>query len=211
MGDMGAARMVAGVDETGRGSLAGPVYAAAVILPRYHGLKGLDDSKKLLPEAREELAPKIRRKALAWAVASASLEEIERLNILHAALLAMRRAVEALAVAPTGLRVDGIHAPAVACPVETIIGGDGKVGCIMAASILAKVERDAEMCRLHRQFPDYGFAAHKGYGTPEHLAALQRLGPSAAHRRLFAPVSQMNLLLESGVGTVFQDHAAARR
>lgn len=191
-----AAVLVAGVDETGRGALAGPVYAAAVILPRHHGLRGLDDSKKLTREAREVLAPKIRRKALGWAVASASLEEIERLNILHAALLAMRRAVEALPLAPGLLRVDGIHAPAAACPVETLIGGDGRVRCIMAASILAKVERDAEMRRLHEQFPGYGFADHKGYGTPEHLAALQRLGPCAAHRRLFAPVLQMNLALE---------------
>jgi len=179
---------IAGADEVGRGALAGPVYAAAVILPRFHGIKGLDDSKRLTPEAREALAPKIRRKALAWAVASASLEEIERLNILHASLLAMQRAVQALAVAPASLRVDGIHAPAVACPVETIIGGDAKVSSIMAASILAKVERDAEMGRLHAQFPGYGFAGNKGYGTPEHLAALQRLGPCAAHRRLFAPV-----------------------
>lgn len=188
---------IAGADEVGRGALAGPVYAAAVILPRFHGIKGMDDSKKLAPEAREELAPKIRRKAVAWAVASASLEEIERLNILHASLLAMQRAVQALAVAPASLRVDGIHAPAVACPVETIVGGDARVGSIMAASILAKVERDAEMCRLHQQFPGYGFAGNKGYGTPEHLAALQRLGPCAVHRRLFAPVSQMTLLLEA--------------
>lgn len=193
-GDPGAV-LIAGVDETGRGSLAGPVHAAAVILPRYHGLKGLDDSKKLTPEAREALVPRIRAKALAWAVASATLEEIERLNILHAALLAMQRAVEALPLRPASLRVDGIHAPAVPCPVETIIGGDAKVGSIMAASILAKVERDAEMCRLHAQFPAYGFDQHKGYGTPEHLAALQRLGPCPAHRRLFAPVLQMNLAL----------------
>jgi ribonuclease HII len=192
----GGAVLIAGVDETGRGSLAGPVYAAAVILPRYHGLQGLDDSKKLAPEAREELAPKIRRKALAWAVASASLEEIEQLNILHAALLAMRRAVEQLTVPPTRVRVDGNYPPPLSCPVETIVGGDGKVGSIMAASILAKVERDAEMRRLHEQFPDYGFASNKGYGTPGHLEALQRLGPCAIHRRLFGPVAQMSLVLE---------------
>jgi ribonuclease HII len=188
---------VAGADEVGRGALAGPVYAAAVILPRYHGIKGMDDSKKLAPEAREELAPKIRRKALAWAVASASLEEIERLNILHASMLAMRRAVEQLAVAPACVRVDGNYPPPMACRVETIVGGDGKVGTIMAASILAKVERDAEMRRLHEQFPDYGFASNKGYGTPEHLEALQRLGPCAIHRRLFGPVLQMSLVLET--------------
>lgn len=184
---------IAGADEVGRGALAGPVYAAAVILPRFHGIKGMDDSKKLTPEAREALAPRIQRKALAWAVASATLEEIERLNILHASMLAMRRAVEALAVAPARVRVDGNYAPSLGCPVQTIVGGDGKVGTIMAASILAKVERDAEMRRLHGQFPDYGFAANKGYGTPEHLEALQRLGPCAVHRRLFAPVLQMSL------------------
>lgn len=191
-----AVGLIAGVDETGRGCLAGPVYAAAVILPRYHGIKGMDDSKKLPPEVREELAPKIRRKALAWAVACASLEEIERLNILHAAMLAMRRAVDALAVKPAGARVDGNYPPKLDCPVETIVGGDGKVGSIMAASILAKVERDAEMRRLHQQFPDYNFASNKGYGTPEHLEALQRVGPCALHRRLFGPVAQMNLILE---------------
>jgi ribonuclease HII len=189
--------LVAGADEVGRGALAGPVFAAAVILPRHHGIKGMDDSKKLSPEAREELAPKIRRKALAWAVASATLEEIERLNILHASMLAMRRAVEQPAVAPAKVRVDGNYPPPMACPVETIVGGDAKVGTIMAASILAKVERDAEMRRVHEQFPDYGFASNKGYGTPEHLAALQRLGPCAMHRRLFGPVLQMNLVLEA--------------
>lgn len=194
----GGAVLIAGVDETGRGCLAGPVYAAAVILPRYHGIKGMDDSKKLPPEAREELAPRIRRKALAWAVASATLEEIERLNILHAAMLAMRRAVEQLGVQPTGARVDGNYPPPLPCPVETIVGGDGKVASIMAASILAKVERDAEMRRLHEQYPDYNFASNKGYGTPEHLAALQRIGPCAIHRKLFAPVAQLSLVLETG-------------
>lgn len=188
---------IAGADEAGRGALAGPVYAAAVILPRYHGLKGMDDSKKLTPEAREALAPKIRRKAVAWAVASATLEEIERLNILHASMLAVRRAVEALAVAPAGVRMDGNYPPPLPCPVETIVGGDARVGTIMAASILAKVERDAVMRQLHDQFPDYGFAANKGYGTPEHLEALQRLGPCAAHRRRFGPVLQMSLVLET--------------
>ena len=193
---MTEALLVAGVDETGRGCLAGPVYAAAVILPRYHGIKGMDDSKKLLPEQRETLAPKIRAKALAWAVASATLEEIERLNILHAAMLAMRRAVEQLAVKPASARVDGNYPPPLTCPVETIVGGDGKVGSIMAASILAKVERDAEMRRLHEQFPHYGFASNKGYGTKEHLDALRAHGPCAIHRKLFGPVAQMSLVLE---------------
>ena len=189
--------LIAGADEVGRGALAGPVYAAAVILPRYHGIKGMDDSKKLTPDEREALAPKIRRKALACAVAHATLEEIERLNILHAAMLAVRRAVEALGVAPASVRMDGNYPPPLACPVETIVGGDAKVGSSMAASILAKVERDAEMRRLHDQFPDYGFAANKGYGTPEHLEALQRLGPCAMHRKLFGPVLQMSLVLET--------------
>jgi len=187
----------AGVDEAGRGCLAGPVYAAAVILPQRHGIRGLDDSKKLTPLAREKLVPKIERRAIAWAIGMASLEEIDRLNILHAALLAMRRAIEALPVPPAGLKVDGIHAPPnVTCPVETIIGGDGKVRSIMAASILAKVARDAEMVRLHGTYPDYCFDANKGYGTPDHLAALQRVGPCAVHRRRFGPVAQMNLVLE---------------
>lgn len=203
MGARDDAALVAGVDETGRGCLAGPVFAAAVILPRHHGIRGMDDSKKLTRQAREELAPKIRARALAWAVASATLEEIERLNILHAALLAMSRAVAALPVAPARLRVDGIHAPQAPCPVETIVGGDAKVRSIMAASILAKVDRDAEMRRLHERFPAYGFARNKGYGTPEHLEALRAHGPCTIHRRLFAPVLQMSLALETGVGVNF--------
>lgn len=188
---MSDAVLIAGVDEAGRGCLAGPVHAAAVILPRWHGLKGLDDSKKLTPEEREELAPKIRARAVAWAVASATPEEIERLNILQAALLAMSRAVQALPVAPVSLRVDGIHAPKVPMPVATIVGGDAKVGSIMAASILAKVERDAQMREFHAQYPAYGFDQNKGYGTPGHLEALRLNGPCPIHRRLFAPVQEM--------------------
>jgi len=189
--------LTAGVDETGRGCLAGPVYAAAVILPQRHGIRGLDDSKKLSPLQREKLVPKIESRAIAWAIGTASLEEIDRLNILHAALLAMSRAVAALPTAPAGLRVDGIHAPPNApCPVETIIGGDAKVRSIMAASILAKVARDAEMVRHHAAYPDYCFAANKGYGTPDHLAAIQRIGPCALHRRRFGPIAQMSLTLE---------------
>ena len=187
---------VAGADEVGRGALAGPVYAAAVILPEHPRLRGLDDSKKLTRLQRERLVPRIEQRAVAWAIASASLEEIERLNILHASLLAIKRAVEALAQAPAALRVDGIHAPPVSCPVETLVGGDACVPAIMAASIIAKVARDAEMRRLDAEFPGYGFAGHKGYATPEHLQALQRLGPCAIHRRLFAPVAQMSLVLE---------------
>jgi ribonuclease HII len=187
--------LIAGADEAGRGALAGPVYAAAVILPRHHGIRGMDDSKKLSAGEREALAPRIRARALAWAVASATLEEIERLNILQAALLAVRRAVQALAVAPARVRMDGNVAPPLDCPVETVVGGDGRVGSIMAASILAKVERDAEMRRLHERFPAYGFGDNKGYGTPSHLAVLQRLGPCPAHRRRFGPVAQMELAL----------------
>jgi ribonuclease HII len=187
---------IAGADEVGRGALAGPVYAAAVIFPPGRKLRGLNDSKKLSAEAREELVPKIRQRAIAWAVATASLEEIERLNILHASLLAMQRAVEALAVVPALLRVDGLHTPAVTCcGVEAIVGGDAKVPAIMGASVLAKVARDAEMRRLELLHPGYGFAEHKGYATPQHLEALQRLGPCAIHRRLFEPVCQMNLPL----------------
>ncbi len=186
---------VAGADEVGRGALAGPVYAAAVIFAPGRKLRGLNDSKKLTRDAREELMPRIQARAIAWAIASADLEEIERLNILHASLLAMRRAVEALGVMPALLRVDGVHRPAVACAVETIVGGDAKVPSIMAASVLAKVARDAEMRRLDAEHPGYGFAEHKGYATPQHLEALQRMGPCAIHRRLFEPVCQMNLVL----------------
>jgi len=190
-----AAGWIAGADEVGRGALAGPVYAAAVIFAPGRKLRGLDDSKKLSAGAREELVPKIQARAIAWAIASASLEEIERLNILHASLLAMQRAVETLGAAPAMLKVDGLHAPRVACPVEAIVGGDAKVPAIMAASVLAKVARDAEMRRLDLEHPGYGFAEHKGYATPQHLEALQRLGPCAIHRRLFEPVCQMNLVL----------------
>jgi len=187
---------VAGADEVGRGALAGPVYAAAVIFPQGRRMRGLDDSKKLTAEAREGLVPRIQARAIAWAIASANLEEIERLNILRASLLAMQRAVEALGVAPALLRVDGLHTPVVACAVEAIVGGDGKVPAIMAASVLAKVARDAEMRRLDLEHPGYGFAEHKGYATPQHLQALQARGPCAIHRRGFEPVLQMNLVLE---------------
>ena len=191
---------IAGADEVGRGALAGPVYAAAVIFPPGRKLRGLNDSKKLGAEAREQLVPKIQRRAIAWAIATASLEEIERLNILHASLLAMQRAVEALGVVPALLRVDGLHTPAVTCcGVEAIVGGDAKVPAIMGASVLAKVARDAEMRRLDTLYPGYGFAEHKGYATPQHLEALQRLGPCAIHRRLFEPVCQMNLPLAATV------------
>lgn len=186
---------VAGADEVGRGALAGPVYAAAVIFPPGRKLRGLNDSKKLSADAREDLVPRIHARAVAWAIASASLEEIERLNILYASLLAMQRAVEALGVVPALLRVDGIHVPRVACGCEAIVSGDAKVPAIMAASVLAKVARDAEMRRLDTEHPGYGFAEHKGYATPQHLVALNALGPCAIHRRFFEPVLQMTLPL----------------
>lgn len=185
----------AGLDEAGRGCLAGPVYAAAVILPARFRLRGLDDSKKMSRAAREELAPQIQAGALAWAVALATVEEIEEHNILQASLLAMQRAAEALAVLPALALVDGNRAPALKVPVQTVVDGDAKIPAIMAASILAKVARDAEMLRLDTQYPGYGFARHKGYGTREHLAALRAHGPCAVHRRGFAPVRQLQLAL----------------
>jgi ribonuclease HII len=178
-----------GVDEAGRGPIAGPVHAAAVILPPRARLPGLDDSKKVAPALRVELAAAIRERAIAWAVASATVEEIDRLNIFRASLLAMERAIRALAVAPTEVWVDGTHVPALFdCPARALVQGDGKVRAIAAASILAKTERDAEMERLAQRFPAYGFERHKGYATPDHLAALARHGPCEAYRRSFAPV-----------------------
>lgn len=180
----------AGVDEAGRGCLAGPVCAAAVILPDGLQLEGLNDSKKLTAARREQLVPLIEAQAIAWAVAYASVEEIERLNILRASLLAMQRAVAALTVRPARAEVDGTQAPELGMPVQTIVDGDAKIRSIMAASILAKVARDTEMLRLEAEFPGYGFARHKGYGTAEHMQALDRLGPCRVHRRGFAPVRQ---------------------
>lgn len=178
---------IAGIDEAGRGCLAGPVFAAAVILPRRHGLKGLDDSKKLGAAEREALVPRIEARALAFAVASASVEEIFTLNILQANLLAMRRAVAALKLLPTLCLVDGNIDPRLDLPTRCVIGGDARHAPIMAASILAKVARDAEMQRLCEAYPGYGFSQHKGYGTPQHLLALRSLGPSPVHRMGFAP------------------------
>jgi ribonuclease HII len=182
------ARCTCGVDEAGRGPLAGPVYAAAVILDPARRIRGLDDSKQLAPAVRLELAERIRARALAWAVASASVEEIDALNILQAALLAMRRAVTALAVVPELALVDGLHCPRLSIEVRAIVDGDAKVKAISAASILAKTERDAEMVRLAERYPQYGFERHKGYATPEHLELLQRFGPCEVYRRSFAPV-----------------------
>lgn len=179
---------VCGVDETGRGPLAGPVYAGAVILDPKRRIRGLADSKQLTPEQREVLAAKIRERAAAWAIASASVEEIDAYNILRASLLAMRRAVLQLAIAPTEVLVDGLHCPQVPCRATAIVRGDETVPAISAASIIAKVARDAEMLVLHARYPQYGFDQHKGYATEAHFAALAAHGPCQIHRRSFAPV-----------------------
>ncbi|MBL8542718.1 MAG: ribonuclease HII [Hyphomonadaceae bacterium] len=182
------ARMgICGIDEAGRGPLAGPVVAAAVILPRKGRPKGLEDSKQLTAEAREDLAAKIRAIGLV-AVGIASVEEIDTLNILRASHLAMRRAFEALPDIPVAAIVDGNMAPDLPCPTECVVDGDVIVPIVSAASIIAKVERDRLMTELCAQFPGYGFSKHKGYSTPEHQEALQRLGPCAIHRRSFRPV-----------------------
>jgi ribonuclease HII len=183
--------MRCGVDEAGRGPLAGPVFAAAVILGNVHGIRGLADSKTLSAARREIMAVQIKRSAVAWAVASASVEEIDALNILQATLLAMRRAVEALATPPTEVLVDGLYCPKVVYPAFAVVRGDSLIAEISAASILAKTSRDAVMVVLHAQYPDYGFDRHKGYGTPEHLDALRLHGVSGVHRRTFAPVRSL--------------------
>ena len=179
---------IAGVDEAGRGPLAGPVVAAAVVLDPYRPIKGLRDSKQLTPAQRCELAQLIRDNALAFAVAKASVAEIDRLNILRASLLAMRRAIEALRPAADLVLVDGNQLPPIAIAARAVVGGDAIEPAISAASILAKTHRDALMVVLHERYPQYGFARHFGYPTPQHLAALTELGPCAVHRRSFAPV-----------------------
>lgn len=188
---MSTKALVAGVDEAGRGPLAGPVAAAAVILDPQRPISGLADSKRLTPRRREALDPEIREKAVAFAVAFATVEEIDRINILQATLLAMKRAVESLGVAPRSVLVDGNQCPRIACAVEAVVGGDGSVPVISAASILAKVARDRELCALDVRFPGYGFAQHKGYPTREHLTALRELGPCDQHRRSFRPVQEL--------------------
>ncbi len=187
-----------GVDEAGRGPLAGPVYAAAVVLDPARPIDGLADSKVLSAAKREVLFDEIRERALGWHIAFATVEEIDRLNILHATMLAMQRAVQGLAasgVTPDLVQVDGNRCPQVAFPVEAIVKGDAKVKAISAASILAKVARDRELLTLHETYPQYGFDAHAGYPTPQHLAALQQFGATPHHRRSFAPVRKA---LESG-------------
>ena len=188
-------RLVAGLDEAGRGCLAGPVYAGAVILGPRHGIRGLDDSKKLKAAERDRLFDKIQQRAVAFAIAYATVEEIERLNILHASMLAMQRAAEALSPVPHHCLVDGNRLPKLFCSADAVIGGDGIHSSIMAASILAKVARDREMERLDAEYPGYGFAKHKGYGTPMHLQALKALGVCVHHRMGFAPCAgQLTLL-----------------
>ena len=181
-------RLTCGVDEAGRGPLAGPVVAAAVILDPERPVAGLADSKKLAPRTRERLAEAIRERALAWSVACASVEEIDQVNILQAAMLAMKRAVEGLAIAPELVLVDGNRCPQLRWRTRAVVKGDATVAAIAAASILAKTARDAMMVELDARHPHYGLARHKGYPTPEHLAALRRHGVSEIYRRSFAPV-----------------------
>lgn len=185
---MNSGTLICGVDEAGRGPLAGAVFAAAVILDDRHPIEGLADSKKLSEKKREKLALEIRQRALAWAIASADVEEIDRINILQASLLAMKRAVESLRLCPGQVLVDGLYCPPLAIPSQAIVKGDGSVAQISAASILAKTARDAAMLELHAHYPQYGFDRHKGYGTADHLAALRRHGASPVHRVSFAPV-----------------------
>lgn len=183
-----APKLVAGVDEVGRGPLAGPVVAAAVILDDARPIEGLADSKTLSPRRREELSVLIRERALCWALGRAEVEEIDQMNILQASLLAMQRAVMALSVRPELVLVDGNQAPRLAYPVTTVIRGDATEPSISAASILAKVARDAEMCDLDKRYPGYEFSLHKGYPTRAHIEALQRQGVSPIHRVSFGPV-----------------------
>ena len=186
--------LLCGVDEAGRGPLAGAVFAAAVVLDPARAIRGLADSKVLAEAVREKLAERIKSRSIAWAIASASVEEIDSINILRASLLAMRRAVEALGMEPEEVCVDGLYTPDIAFKCRAIVRGDSLVRAISAASILAKTARDAEMALLDARYPGYGFASHKGYSTPQHLAALKMLGPCEIHRRSFEPV---HVLLQS--------------
>ncbi|MEI8385554.1 MAG: ribonuclease HII [Nitrosomonadaceae bacterium] len=182
---------ICGVDEAGRGPLAGPVFAACVVLNPAYRIEGLADSKKLSEKTRTKLEIVIKTHSMAWSVASASVDEIDQLNILQASLLAMKRAVESLLFTPDQVLVDGNHIPFLNYPARAIIRGDSLIPEISAASILAKTARDAEMMRLHQDFPHYGFDRHKGYPTAAHIIALQEYGISSEHRRSFAPVKKM--------------------
>jgi ribonuclease HII len=183
--------LLCGVDEAGRGPLAGPVYAAAVILDESRSVSGLADSKQLTEKRREVLALEIKQHAAAWAVATATVAEIDELNILRATLLAMRRAVQALKIIPHEVLVDGLYCPDTGLPSRAIVKGDGSVAAISAASILAKTARDHAMLQLHERYPQYGFAGHKGYPTAAHLEALRLYGVSCEHRRSFGPVRKL--------------------
>jgi ribonuclease HII len=182
---------VCGVDESGRGPLAGPVFAACVILNPVHRIEGLADSKTLTEQERNRLTVAIKAYSIAWAIGSASVREIERLNILQASLLAMKRAVKSLSVIPSRVLIDGNQSPRLSFPVTTIVKGDSLVPEISAASILAKTARDAAMVVLHQRFPHYGFDRHKGYSTEQHIEALRIHGVSVVHRRTFAPVREL--------------------
>uniref|UniRef100_UPI0030842E4F ribonuclease HII n=1 Tax=Desulforadius tongensis TaxID=1216062 RepID=UPI0030842E4F len=182
---------IAGVDEAGRGPLAGPVVAAAVILPPEIKLYGLNDSKKLSADRRRQLAEEIKANALCWATGEASVEEICRLNIYRASMLAMKRAVDNLTTTPQHVLIDGINVPTIKIPQTRIVGGDGLSASIAAASIMAKTHRDKIMEQYHNRYPQYGFDKHKGYPTAEHLAKLRRYGPSAIHRTSFGPVAEV--------------------
>ncbi|HET8815935.1 MAG TPA: ribonuclease HII [Pseudidiomarina sp.] len=182
--------MICGTDEAGRGPIAGPVVAAAVILDPNQPIEGINDSKKLSEKKRNALSVLIKERALYWAIAQCNADEIDVVNILQASMLAMQRAVEALPIAPSMVLVDGNKLPKLSVPARAIVGGDGIEACIGAASILAKVERDRQMLAWHQQHPEYDFAKHKGYPTPQHLAALVEHGPCGIHRQSFAPVSR---------------------
>lgn len=182
---------IAGVDEVGRGPLAGGVLAAAVVLPERHGISGIVDSKKISPKRRSALSKLIRELAIDWQIGRASVAEIDEINILQASLLAMKRAVEQLGCQPDMVLVDGNRTPEIVYPCEAIVGGDDSVEIISAASIVAKVERDGEMEQLDEIYPEYGFRRHKGYPTKYHLEALQEHGPCPIHRRSFAPVKRI--------------------
>src|SRR5215471_13371859 len=189
--------LTAGVDEAGRGPLAGPVVVAAVILDPVHRINGLRDSKILMPDRREALAARIRERAVAFSVVAIEVADIDRLNIFHATMLGMTRALAALAPVPELALIDGNRLPRqLCCASRAIVDGDALEPAISAASILAKVARDRMMVELDARFPGYGFAQHKGYSTPEHFAALDRLGPCCEHRRSFMPVAQAQLPLE---------------
>lgn len=186
-----SADLIAGVDEAGRGPLAGPVVAAAVILDPMRPIAGLKDSKQLTEETREQLAPIIKEWALDWSVAHATVEEIDELNILQATMLAMKRAVAGLTVRPNLVLVDGNRVPHLDIAVNAVVGGDETVAAISAASIIAKTTRDHWLMDLDRQYPEYGFAKHKGYGTAEHMAAIEKYGPLPVHRKSFGPIKKL--------------------